>query len=87
MIVDVFGLASARKTHQHPPAVIVFPVIDVDYKSNLFIIDGSIDGDRYLQNFEDLISFLEELDRTYGSMGWIFQQNCAPAQRSTSTME
>jgi hypothetical protein len=42
----------------------VFAMIGLGYKSNLLIVDGSIDSDQYVQNLEDL-GFIKELDRKY----------------------
>jgi transposase len=57
-----------------PPSVMVFAVIGMGDKSDLLIIEGSIDSDRYVQNLEAL-GFIEDLDRRYGPMSWIFQQD------------
>jgi transposase len=60
-----------------PPALMIFAVIGVDYKSRLLFVHGNINADKYIENLEAL-GFIEELDQKHGPLEWIFQQDGAP---------
>jgi hypothetical protein len=59
----------------------VFAVIGVGYKSDLLMVEGSIDTDRYIQNL-DLLGFMSALDQKYRPLCWIFQQDGVPTHTS-----
>jgi hypothetical protein len=59
----------------------VFAVIGVGFKSDLLVLDGTIDTDRSLQNI-DRLGFITALDVIHGPFGWIFQQDGAPCHTS-----
>jgi hypothetical protein len=77
------------ETAKFPQGVMIFAVIGVNYKSNLLIVDGSIDAEKYRLNCEDL-HFIQELDALHGPLNWIFQQDgalCHMAQKTLDWLE
>ena len=54
-----------------PPSIMIYAVIGVDYKSQLIIVDGSIDSQKYIQNIQSS-QMIEDLDNVYGRGNWIF---------------
>jgi transposase len=69
-----------------PESLMVFAVIGVDFKSDLLVVQGTIDTDQYLQNIEQL-AFIEALDEKHGPFGWIFQQDGAPCHTSRKALD
>jgi hypothetical protein len=74
------------ETAKFPQGVMIFAVIGMNYKSNLLIVDGSIDAEQYRLNCEDL-HFIEELDNLRGPLNWIFQQDGAPCHMAQKTLD
>jgi hypothetical protein len=64
----------------------VFAVIGIGFKSDLLLVDGTIDTDRYIQNL-DRLGFIQALDAGHGTFGWIFQQDGAPAHTSPEALD
>jgi hypothetical protein len=80
------SLSAAGITKKFPPALVVFAVIGVGYKSTSLIVDGSINAERYVQNCFEL-GFIGDLDRIHGPWGWIFQQEGAPCHMSHTILD
>jgi hypothetical protein len=64
----------------------VFAVIGISFKSDLMIVEGSIDTDQYIQNL-DRLGFIKTLNAVHGPFGWIFQQDGAPAHISQRALD
>jgi hypothetical protein len=64
----------------------VFAVIGVGFKSDLLLVEGMIDADRYIQNLCEL-NFVSGLDRKFGPFGWIFQQDGVSCHTARVAME
>jgi hypothetical protein len=64
----------------------VFAGIGVVNKSDLLLVDESIDADQYVQNV-DRLGFTVVLDRRHRLFGWIFQQDGAPGHTSRVALE
>jgi hypothetical protein len=78
--------AALIATGKSQPAVMVFAVIGVGYKSDLLMVEGSIDIDRYIQNL-DRLGFMSALDQKYGPLGWILQHDGAPSHTSQGALD
>jgi hypothetical protein len=63
------------------PSVMVFAVVEIGFKSDLLLVEGSIDPDRYLQTL-DRLGFIDVLNEKHGIFRWIFQQDGAPDHTS-----
>jgi transposase len=72
-----------------PASVMIFAVIGIGFKSDLLLVDGSIDTDRYIQNL-DRLGFINALDQRHGPFGWIFwrytSSHCSPCCRKSSPL-
>jgi hypothetical protein len=69
-----------------PASIMIFAVIGIGFKSDILLVDGSIDTDRYIQNL-DRLGLINALDQRHGPFGWIFQQDGAPAHTSQVTLD
>jgi transposase len=78
--------SATHTTRKFPPAVMIFGVIGIGYKSKLLFVDGTIDTDRYIDNLAEL-GFIEELDQLHGTLEWIFQQDGAPCHTSQRAID
>jgi hypothetical protein len=73
------------RTVKYPQGVMVFAVIGIGYKSELLIVDGTINTQKYIQNCHEL-GFIEDLDKKHGPFQWIFQQDGAPCHTSQESL-
>jgi hypothetical protein len=60
-----------------PKSLMMFAVIGVGFKSDLFVVQGTIDTNQYIQ-YIDRLGFISTLDEKDGPFGWICQQDGAP---------
>jgi hypothetical protein len=56
-----------------------------EYKSKLFIIEGSLNQDRYIAMLEE-IHLIDERDALFGQGNWRFMQNGASCHTGMETM-
>jgi transposase len=61
-------------------------LLEVIDESDLFIVQGTIDTDQYIQNI-DRLGFISTLDQKHGPFGWIFQQDGAPSHTSQVALD
>jgi hypothetical protein len=59
----------------------VWAAMGIGFRSDLMLVEGSIDIGRDIHNLDRLCS-INALDGVHGTFGWIFQQDGAPAQTS-----
>jgi transposase len=78
--------AASVASGKFPPSVMIFAVIGMGYKSDLLMVEGTIDAERYIQNLDSL-GFIATLDRMHGPFGWIFQQDGAPSHTSQVALD
>ena len=64
----------------------VFGVISCSYKSELVIIDGSVDATKYIENMIKS-NFISDMDRLHGKLNWVFMQDGARCHTATETIE
>jgi hypothetical protein len=64
----------------------IFAVIDIDYKSKLLFIEGTIDADRYVRNLVNF-HFIEDFDEKHGVLNWMFQQDGAPSYVAEASID
>lgn len=72
-----------------PQSVMIFAVIAVGYKSQILIVNGSINSEKYIENCE-LLNFIGELNAFKGEFQWIFMQDgatCHTAEKSMDYLE
>jgi transposase len=69
-----------------PKGLMIFAVIGLGFKSDLLIVEGTIDSQKYIENLQKL-RFIEQLDEKYGKGNWIFQQDGAPCHTSRASRE
>jgi hypothetical protein len=72
------------------PSVIVLEVIGnsigIGYKSDLLLVEGTINAYRYIQNMDQL-EMIDAVDHKHGSFVWIFEQDGAPSCTSQIAMD
>jgi hypothetical protein len=69
-----------------PESLMVFAVIGVGFKSDLAVVQPTIDTDQYIQHIHRL-GFISTLDEKHGPFGWIFQQDGTPCHTSQVAMD
>jgi hypothetical protein len=52
----------------------VFAVVGIGHKSQLLIVSGSIDAEKYLENCAE-VNFIHDLDGLHGRWNWLYQQD------------
>jgi hypothetical protein len=80
------NLGASMSSIKFPPTVIVFAVIGIAFKSDLMLVEGSIDTDRYIQNIDGM-SFIKALDAMHEPFSWVIQQAGAPAHISQRALD
>jgi hypothetical protein len=63
----------------------IFAVIGIVFKSDLLLIEGSVDTDQCIHNLDHL-GLIEALNAKYGPFGWIFQCDGAHAHTSQEAL-
>jgi hypothetical protein len=66
------NLDASIASRKFPESLMVFASIDIDFKSDLLVVQGTIDADQYIQNI-DRLGFIDAIDQKNGLFGWIFQ--------------
>ena len=74
------------KSKAHPKKVMIWGAIGWNFKSELIIIDKSVNTEYYIDKILLESSFIDDADRCWGAGNWIFQQDNAPAHRSAETI-
>ena len=64
----------------------VWGAIGWNFKSELIILDHSVNSEYYIDRIILESSFIEDADRCWGVDQWFFQQDNAPAHRSQETL-
>jgi hypothetical protein len=64
----------------------VFAVISVGLKSDLLVVQGTIDTDQYIQNI-DRLGFMNTPDEKHVTFGWIVQRDGAPCHASQVALD
>jgi hypothetical protein len=64
----------------------IFAVIGMGYKSELLMVEGSIDADRYVQSVDQL-GVIDAVDQKHGLFRWIFEQDGAPSRTLQVSMD
>lgn len=70
----------------HPPKVMVWGAIGWNFKSELIIIDYTVNTQNYIDHIILENNFIQDADRCWGIGKWCFQQDNAPAHRSAETI-
>jgi hypothetical protein len=76
-------------SRKFPESLIVFAVISVGFKSDLLVVQGTIDADQYIQNI-DRLGVIDALDHKHELFGWIFQKDgtlCHTSQAALDWLE
>ena len=71
----------------HPPKIMVWGGIGYNFKTNLVIVEGSLNSDRYLDQIIFGSDLIPDADSRYGIGEWILQQDNAPPHVSRETMD
>ena len=68
-----------------PSSIMVFGAIGIGYKSNLIIVDGTIDASVY-QSILKEANIKNDVDKLHGRGNYLYQQDGAPAHTSKSSI-
>jgi hypothetical protein len=68
------------------PSLVVFAIIGVGFKSDLLLVEGTINADRDIQTLCEL-SFMNAFDRKFRPFGWILQQDEASSHKARVIMK
>ena len=74
------------KSKAHPKKVMIWGAIGWNFKSELIIIDKSVNTEYYIDKIILENNFIEDADRCWGAGCWFFQQDNAPVHRSAETI-
>jgi hypothetical protein len=66
--------------------MMMFAASGIGFKSDLMLVEGRIDTNRYIWNL-DRLHFIEALVAVQGPSGWIFRHDSAPAQISQRALD
>lgn len=73
------------QTQAHPPKVMIWAGIGWNFKSQLVVLDRSVNSETYIDEIIFNSNVVEDADRCWGVGKWIFQQDNAPAHNSKET--
>jgi transposase len=71
----------------HPKKVLIWGAIGYNFKSQLILLDGTVNSDVYFNSIIIASSIKQEADETFGEGNWILQQDNAPCHVSKTTRE
>jgi hypothetical protein len=76
----------SKSSVKFPPSITELTVIRIDFKSELMLVEESIDNDRYLQNLDHL-GCIDVLNEKHGMFGEVLQQDGALAHTSQAVFD
>lgn len=69
----------------YPRGIMIWGAIGVGFKSQLIIVEGNIDSDKYLSILHES-HLIRDCNMKYGLRNWTFMQDGAPAHTSSTTL-
>jgi hypothetical protein len=72
--------SAMRHSVKFPKSLMIFAVIGIGFKSDVLIVNRTIDSQKYIENLQNH-GIIEQLNQKYGTNNWIFQQDGAPITR------
>ena len=69
-----------------PKSIMVFGVIACGYKSELVVINNSVDSEQYIENMKKS-KFIDNLNEKLGPFEWLYMQDGARCHTSAMAME
>lgn len=74
-----------HRTNKFPRSIMIYGAIGLDYKSELVIVEGTIDSSKYQENILNS-KMIDVLDSNRGKGTWIFQQDGARCHTSRESV-